>query len=94
MRTRLTDQEITREMARLTGWSHEGESLRKTYVLPTFADAVVFVNRVAGVADGMDHHPDIDIRYNRVSFTLSTHSAGGLTALDFDLANRIESIPR
>jgi 4a-hydroxytetrahydrobiopterin dehydratase len=94
MRKKLGDLEIAREMARLTGWSRDGESLRKTYVLPTFADAIVFVNRVAGVADGMDHHPDIDIRYNRVSFTLSTHSAGGLTALDFDLANRIEGIPR
>ena len=94
MTRKLTDQEIARDLATLTGWSRAGDTLRKTFVLPSFPAAIAFVNRVAGVADGMDHHPDIDIRYDRVTFALSTHSAGGLTTLDFDLARRIDLTPR
>jgi len=94
MRKKLPEPEILRELAGLTGWSRDGDALTKRYVLATFADAIAFVNGVAAAADGMDHHPDIDIRYNKVTFTLSTHSEGGLTALDFDLARRIETLSR
>ncbi len=92
MRKKLTDPEIAGELSGLTGWSREGDALKKTYGLPTFADAIAFVNRVAAAADAMDHHPDMDIRYDKVAFTLSTHSAGGITQLDFDLARRIEEL--
>jgi len=94
MRKRLDEAIIERELSSLIGWERAGDALTGTYVLPTFADAIALVNRVAAAADAMDHHPDMDIRYNRVSFTLSTHSAGGLTQLDFDLARRIEELSR
>lgn len=92
MRKRLSDAEIASELAGVEGWAREGDLLRRTFELPTFAGAIALVNRVAMAAEEMDHHPDIDIRYNRVSFALSTHSAGGLTALDFELARRIDAL--
>lgn len=91
MRERLSEGEIARELANLAGWARDGDTLRKTITLPSFVDAIGLVNRVADTAEAMDHHPDIDIRYNKVSFGLTTHSAGGLTALDFDLARRIDA---
>ena len=90
MRRKRTEQEITRDLETLAGWSRVGDALGKTFELSSFPEAISFVNRVAAEAEAMDHHPDIDIRYNRVSFTLSTHSAGGLTDLDFALARRID----
>ena len=94
MRKKLSDTVIEHELSSLTGWTRRGDAVQKTYALPTFADAIAFVHRVAAAADAMDHHPDIDIRYDKVSFTLSTHSVGGLTQLDFDLARRIEELSR
>ena len=92
MRTKLSEEEIARDLAGLAGWTRDGDTLRRSFILPTFADAVSLVNRVAVAADEMDHHPDMDIRYNRVNFALSTHSAGGLTELDFGLARRIDGL--
>ena len=74
------------------GWSRKSNTLFKEYRLASFRDSIVFVNRIAGLADAADHHPDIDIRYRRVTLSLSTHSAGGLTAKDFDLADKIEEL--
>lgn len=82
----LPAEEIERRLDALPGWSREGGALRRTFVHPDFRAAMAFVARLADLAEAMDHHPDIDIRYDRVILTLSTHSAGGLTALDFDLA--------
>ena len=73
-----------------SGWSREGDRLVKTYSFPAFRDSIVFVNRVATLADGADHHPDIDIRYDRVRIGLSTHDAGGITAKDTALAEKID----
>ena len=87
---RLSDLEIQRALGTLPGWARRGEVLTKTYSFQRFADGIAFVGQVAELADAMDHHPDIDIRYNKVTFTLSTHSAGGITTLDLDLAARIE----
>lgn len=87
----LDEAEIERRMGEVTGWARAGREIRKTYGFRGFRDAVAFVNRVADLAEASDHHPDIDIRYDRVTLTLSTHSAGGLTAKDFDLAAAIES---
>ena len=77
----------------LGSWSHvESESaIRRTYTLPTFTAAVAFVGYVAELAEAADHHPDIDIRYRKVTLTLSTHEAGGLTEKDFDLAAQIDA---
>ena len=92
MRQKLSDLEIQRALGSLAGWSRRGDALSKTFIFDRFADAIAFVDRVAKVADEMDHHPDIDIRYTTVTFTLSTHSEGGLTAKDLDLAGRIDRL--
>jgi len=91
MRSKLSDVEIHRALAGLNGWSRRGDALVKTFNFPRFADGIAFVNRVARIADDMDHHPDVDIRYTRVTITLSTHDAGGVTKTDFTLAERIEA---
>ena len=75
----------------LRGWTREGDAIRKTYTLDSFTEAVAFVNRIAELAEQADHHPDIDIRYDRVGCTLSTHSEGGLTVKDFDLAHQLDA---
>jgi len=66
--------------------------ITKTFVLTDFVHAMGFVNQVALLAEKANHHPDIDIRWNKVKLTLATHSAGGLTAQDFDLAKAIEHL--
>ena len=90
MPAKLSDVEIQRSLGTLAGWARRGDTLAKTFTFPRFADGIAFVAKVAGMADAMDHHPDIDIRYTKVTFTLSTHSAGGITQLDLDLAAKIE----
>lgn len=85
----LTDQEREGQVARLSGWTGDGASLHRSYEFPTFPEAISAVDEVAIVAEAMDHHPDIDIRWRTVHFTLSTHSAGGVTQLDVELAHRI-----
>jgi 4a-hydroxytetrahydrobiopterin dehydratase len=92
MPTRLSDLEIQRALGTLPGWSRRRNVLSKTFTWPTFADAIGFVNRVAKLADAANHHPDIDIRYTKVTCTLSTHDAGGITELDLDLAGKIEAL--
>jgi 4a-hydroxytetrahydrobiopterin dehydratase len=91
-RERLSDIAIQRELGRLPGWSRRGEVITKTYQFPAFLAGIAFVNRVAQAAEAADHHPDLDIRYTRVVCTLSTHSAGGITQLDLDLAGEIEKL--
>jgi 4a-hydroxytetrahydrobiopterin dehydratase len=91
---RLTEQEIARGLTRLQGWQREGNAIRKSFSFPTFADGIRFVDRVAVAADAMDHHPDIDVRYTTITMALSTHSAGGLTRKDLELAEQIERAAR
>jgi 4a-hydroxytetrahydrobiopterin dehydratase len=90
MAGRLSEDEIGQGLKRLNGWSRDGSAIRKSFSFATFADGIRFVDRVAVAADAMDHHPDVDIRYTTITMTLSTHSAGGLTRKDFELAGRIE----
>jgi 4a-hydroxytetrahydrobiopterin dehydratase len=90
-RRRLTDDEIAARLAGLPGWKRDGEWLRRVYELATFPDAIAFVNRVAGIAEGLDHHPDITVEYKKVTLRVTTHDAGGLTASDFELAARIDA---
>jgi 4a-hydroxytetrahydrobiopterin dehydratase len=87
--TLLDDTRIRERLAALDGWDRTGDAIAKQFRFATFADAIAFVNRVAVLAEAADHHPDIDIRFDAVLLTLSTHSAGGLTMRDFDLAERI-----
>ena len=85
----LSESEIAGRLARLPGWERQGQAIRRTFSFADFGAAMAFVNRVADLAEAMDHHPDMDIRYSRVTLTLSTHDAGGLTERDFDLAARV-----
>jgi len=87
---KLSRSEAEQRMKGLSGWSLEGESIRKQYTFADFMAAVAFVNRLAPVADAADHHPDILINYKRVTLTFSTHSEGGLTLKDFDGAKMAE----
>ena len=70
-------------------WSRNESSLTSQFTAPSFLAAIELVNAVAVIAEELDHHPDIDIRWNKVLFELSTHSAGGITSLDFELATAI-----
>ncbi|MEJ2503753.1 MAG: 4a-hydroxytetrahydrobiopterin dehydratase [Gemmatimonadota bacterium] len=87
----LDDQEVRRGLDEIHGWTRDGDAIRKTYTLDSFAGAIAFVNRIAELAEEANHHPDIDIRYDRVGCTLSTHSEGGLTEKDFDLARKLDA---
>ncbi|MFL5575984.1 MAG: 4a-hydroxytetrahydrobiopterin dehydratase [Gemmatimonadaceae bacterium] len=94
MTSPLSDITIQRELGSLPGWSRRGGALTKSFTLGSFAAAIEMVRRVADAADAADHHPDIDVRGNRLLFTLSTHAAGGVTQKDIDLAREIERLAR
>ena len=91
MTERLSDITIQRELGTLPGWSRRGDVITKTFQFRDFLSGINFVSAVAKAADAADHHPDIDIRYTKVVCTLSTHSAGGITQKDLDMARQIES---
>jgi 4a-hydroxytetrahydrobiopterin dehydratase len=91
MTRRLDEEEIARQLADLPAWRREGDTIRATFEARSFLEGVRLVDEVAALAEAMDHHPDIDIRWTRVSFALSTHSAGGLTQLDIELAHQIST---
>jgi 4a-hydroxytetrahydrobiopterin dehydratase len=90
----LTDEEVHRQLADLPDWSRSGQAITATYPLPTFAAALAFVQQVGDLAEELDHHPDIDIRFDQVTLSVFTHSAGGLTQLDIELAHRISAETR
>lgn len=86
----LDDNAIQDWLSEHPGWSRSGEMIQKTYSFDSFRDAIVFVNRVASLADEADHHPDMDIRYDKVRIGLSTHSEGGVTKKDAEMAGNID----
>jgi 4a-hydroxytetrahydrobiopterin dehydratase len=88
----LSADEVAAGTANLDGWSGSPSAITRTAELPTFLGAIAVVDQVAAVAEQMDHHPDIDIRWRNLTFTCATHSAGGVTAMDLDLARRIDDI--
>jgi 4a-hydroxytetrahydrobiopterin dehydratase len=88
----LSDDEADRRLGSRTGWVRTGPVISREVELGSFPEAIAAVNRVAELAEAADHHPDIDIRWRTLTFRLSTHSAGGLTAKDFDLAEQIDSV--
>lgn len=85
-------ERIEKRVRNLRGWEYneEGNVITREYRFPSFRAAIAFVQYVAEQAEAADHHPDIDIRYNRVVLSLSTHDAGGVTDRDFDLAKAID----
>ncbi len=88
----LSKPEIQQKLKAMHDWSHQGKSIHKRYTFKSFMPAIGFVNRIAEAAEKAGHHPDIAINYNVVSIALSTHSEGGVTQKDFDLASQIDQI--
>ena len=88
----LSSDQIQKELSQLSKWQLAGKEIRKTYELKDFVHAIGFVQSVALLAEKANHHPDIDIRWNKVVLALSTHSAGGLTEKDFNLAKVIDGL--
>jgi 4a-hydroxytetrahydrobiopterin dehydratase len=89
----LSDAEIDAALKQLhTDWSRDGDTIRRSVEAPSFLDGISLVQAVAQAAEDRNHHPDIDIRWTTVTFALSTHSDGGLTPKDFDLAGAIDSL--
>jgi 4a-hydroxytetrahydrobiopterin dehydratase len=88
----LTEDEISGRLAGVPGWTRQGDSIVTTVTQSDFREALLFVGAVAYLAEQANHHPDILIEWNKVTLTLSTHSAGGLTAADFDLAGKISAL--
>lgn len=89
---KLEQAAIDAALHKLVGWTQAGDEIRKQYEFADFVAAMEFVNRVADLANAVDHHPDIDIRYNKVLLSLSTHSEGGLTENDVQLAEKIQGL--
>jgi len=92
MATKLTDAELKQALAELPGWSLENGMIVKKYAHNSFPEAIVFVNAVAHLAELLNHHPDVDIRYSNITVALVTHDAGGITVKDVTLAKQIEAI--
>jgi 4a-hydroxytetrahydrobiopterin dehydratase len=88
----LTDTEIVQQLATLPGWSRADQAIRKQFTFRDFPEAVLFVSALVPAAEAADHHPDIDIRYKRVTLTYSTHSEGGLTAKDIEGARAADDV--
>jgi 4a-hydroxytetrahydrobiopterin dehydratase len=90
--TLLTKKEIRLVLTELRGWMLQGKEIRRKFEFADFARAMGFVNSVAIVAERANHHPDIDIRWNKITLSLSTHSEGGITKKDISLAKRIDTL--
>lgn len=88
----LSEEEVRAAIEGLDGWSGGTKSIIRTVELASFPEAIEVVDRVAVVAEELDHHPDIDIRWRTLTFSCSTHSEGGVTEKDIDLASRIDGI--
>jgi 4a-hydroxytetrahydrobiopterin dehydratase len=88
----LDPEEVRSALAARPGWSGDTSAISRTVALPSFPEAIAAVDRIAVVAEELDHHPDMDIRWRNVTFHCATHSAGGVTARDLDLAARIDEI--
>lgn len=88
----LGDLEVEEKLAALDGWTRAGEAIEKSFKRGNFVGAVEFVDSLVAPAEEMNHHPDVSISWDTVTVTLSTHSEGGLTAADFELAAKIDSL--
>lgn len=87
---KLNPDQIADQLKPLAGWEYRDNGIRKLYRFKHFLDGIRFIDRIAELAEAADHHPDILVNYTRVTFTCTTHSAGGVTAKDFRLARQIE----
>ena len=88
---RLDETAIAQALATVPGWRRDGAAIRRQFTFADFRAAFGFMTSVAAIAEELDHHPDWSNRYREVDVALTTHSAGGLTSLDFELARRIDA---
>jgi 4a-hydroxytetrahydrobiopterin dehydratase len=88
----LNDSEIEERLAELPEWKREGDAIRRTYECGDFVGSVNFVESLVSPAESMGHHPDLEVSWDKVTVTLSTHSEGGLTKADFELAGEIDAV--
>jgi 4a-hydroxytetrahydrobiopterin dehydratase len=88
----LSDSEIESRLAELEGWKRDGQMIVKTFELADFVGSVEFIDKVVEPAEEMGHHPDLNVSWNKVGVSITTHAAGGLTANDFELAKRIDAL--
>jgi 4a-hydroxytetrahydrobiopterin dehydratase len=88
----LGEDDVQARLGGLNGWEREGDAIEKQFKFDDFTGSVDFVNRIAPVANEMNHHPDLAISWNKVTVTLTTHSQGGLTDNDFELAGKIDAL--
>jgi 4a-hydroxytetrahydrobiopterin dehydratase len=89
----LSDAEIDERVDRLgTGWKRDGDAIKRTFKFDDFRGSIDFINRITPVADGMNHHPDLEVSWNTVTVSLSTHSEMGVTENDFSLAVEIDEL--
>jgi 4a-hydroxytetrahydrobiopterin dehydratase len=88
----LSDEEVEHRLDKLPEWTREDDAIKRGFKFEDFQASVDFVNRITPPAEEMNHHPDIAISWNRVEITLATHSEGGLTDADFELASRIDAL--
>ncbi|MGO8787059.1 MAG: 4a-hydroxytetrahydrobiopterin dehydratase [Terriglobia bacterium] len=88
----LSAEAIQQRLAQIHGWSYQGKELHKKFTFKSFLPGIEFVNKIAAAAESAGHHPDITINYNVVGISLSTHSEGGVTEKDFDLARKIDQV--
>jgi 4a-hydroxytetrahydrobiopterin dehydratase len=89
---RLSDEEIEQRLSGLDSWERDGDAISRTFELDDFKGSVDFVNRLTPEAEEMNHHPDLEISWNKVTVSVTTHSEGGLTENDFELASRISRL--
>lgn len=88
----MSDSEIEARLSEHPGWERDGSAIRKSFKREDFVGSVNFVNTLVGPAEGMNHHPDLEISWDTVTVSLSTHSNGGVTAADFELAAKIDAL--
>ena len=88
----LSDDEIASRLAGLDGWSREGDRITRTFENGDFVGSVKFVDKLVEPAEGMGHHPDLELSWDRVKVSITNHAAGGLTGADFELAGRIDAL--
>ena len=88
----LSNEEIDERLAGLAGWQRDGDAIAKQFECGDFKGSVAFVNQLMPVAEAMNHHPDLEISWATVTASVTTHSEGGLTENDFELAARIDAL--
>jgi 4a-hydroxytetrahydrobiopterin dehydratase len=88
----LSEEEVEQKLAGVSGWERSGDAIRKSFKRDDFVGSVRFVSSLVEPAEAMNHHPDVAVSWDTVTVTISTHSEGGLTANDFELADRIDAL--